>query len=71
MAFLFFCILLPASAQQAGDVLTEEVPEGYVFYRYQYAYLDISLIYPGKWLNYSSQERGILINTPDSQGSIM
>ncbi len=71
LAFLFFCILLSAAAQQAEDVLIEEVPEGYVFYRYQYFYLDISLIYPEKWLNYSSQERGILIDTPDSQGSIM
>ena len=71
LAFLFFWILLPASAQQAEDVLTQEVPEGYVFYRYQYAYLDISLIYPEKWINYSSQERGVLIDTPDSQGSIM
>ena len=48
-----------------------EIPEGYVSYHYQYAYLDISLIYPEKWINYSSQERGILIDTPDSKGSIM
>jgi len=48
-----------------------EIPEGYVFYQYQYAFLDISLIYPEKWINYSSQERGILIDTPDSRGSIM
>ncbi len=71
LALLFFWIILPASAQQAEDVLTQAVPEGYVFYQYQYAYLDISLVYPEKWINYSSQERGILIDTPDSRGSIM
>lgn len=71
LSIFFFWILLPASAQQDEDVLTQEVPEGYIFYQYQYAYLDISLVYPEKWINYSSQERGILIDTPDSRGSIM
>ncbi len=56
-------------AQQQKE--KREIPEGYVFYQYKYAYLDISLVYPEKWINYSSQERGILIDTPDSKGSIM
>jgi hypothetical protein len=71
LVFLFFWIILSGSVQQAEDVQTQEVPDGYVFYHYQYAYLDISLVYPEKWINYSSQERGILIYTPDSRGSIM
>ena len=49
----------------------QEIPEGYIFYQYQYAFLDISLFYPEDWINYSSQELGILIDTPDSKGSIM
>lgn len=48
-----------------------EIPEGYVLYQHQYAYLDIFLMYPENWINHSSQERGILIYTPDSQGSFM
>jgi len=74
--FLCFIFLLVFSFNQTiysqqKELLPEvEVPEGYVYYQYHYAYLDISLIYPEKWINYSSQERGILIDTPDSKGSI-
>jgi len=49
---------------------TTEVPEGFIFYHYQYAYIDISLIYPENWINYSTQERGIFIYTPDSKGTL-
>ena len=61
----FFCSLISA---QGTD--TTEIPEGFVFYRYQYAYFDISLIYPEQWINYSSQERGVFIYTPDSKGTL-
>ena len=61
----FFCSLISA---QGTD--TTEIPEGFVFYHYQYAYFDISLIYPENWINYSSQERGIFIYTPDSKGTL-
>jgi len=64
-------MILSGFAQQTEEVVDQEVPEGYILYHYQYAYLDISLIYPEDWINYSSQERGVLIDTPDSKGSIM
>ncbi|PKP61216.1 hypothetical protein CVT91_03665 [Candidatus Atribacteria bacterium HGW-Atribacteria-1] len=60
-----FCSLISAQ-----DTEITEIPEGFVFYHYQYAYFDISLIYPEKWINYSSQERGIVIYTPDSKGTL-
>jgi hypothetical protein len=68
---LILGFFLSLQAQQPEQAQEMEIPEGYVFYQYQYAYLDISLVYPEKWINYSSQERGILIDTPDSKGSIM
>ena len=58
-------------AQQQEFSPEMEIPEGYVFYHHQHAYLNISLIIPEKWINHSTQERGILIYTPDSKGSIM
>jgi len=61
----FFYSLINA---QSTDTI--EIPEGYVFYQYQYAYIDISLIFPENWINYSSQERGIFIYTPDSKGTL-
>ena len=60
-----FCSLINAQGKD-----TTEIPEGFVFYHYQYAYFDISLIYPENWINYSSQERGIFIYTPDSKGTL-
>ena len=51
----FFCSLV--SAQGTDET---EIPGGFVLYRYQYAYFDISLIYPENWINYSSQEREYL-----------
>ena len=66
---VFFNFILTLHAQEMSQPW--EIPKGYVFYQYQYAYLDISLIYPEDWINYSSQERGVLIDTPDSKGSIM
>ena len=71
LIFFIFSSSLLVLAQQPELIPPPEIPEGYVFYQYQYAYLDISLIYPENWINYSSQERGILIDTPDSKGSIM
>ena len=61
----FFCSLINAQGTDAT-----EIPEGFVFYHYQYAYFDISLIYPEQWINYSSQEQGIIIYTPDSKGTL-
>lgn len=61
----FFCSLINAQGTDAT-----EIPGGFVFYHYQYAYFDISLIYPENWINYSSQERGIFIYTPDSKGTL-
>jgi len=71
LIFLFSLMALSVSAQQTEEVIDQEVPEGYILYHYQYAYLDISLVYPENWINHSTQERGILIDTPDSKGSIM
>ena len=62
----YFCSFLVI----AQGIDTTEIPEGYVFYHYQYAYFDISLIYPEQWINYSSQEQGIIIYTPDSKGTL-
>jgi len=62
--FFYFC----SSLVSAQGTDTTEIPEGFLFYYYQYAYFDISLIYPENWINYSSQERGIFIYTPDSKG---
>ena len=61
----FFCSLVSAQGIDAT-----EIPEGFVLYHYQYAYIDISLIFPENWINYSSQERGIFIYTPDSKGTL-
>ena len=65
--FFYFCSSLVNS--QGTD--TTEIPEGFVFYHYQYAYMDISLFYPENWINYSSQERGVMIYLPDSNGTLM
>ena len=59
-----FCFVVNAQEQE------QEIPEGFVFYHYQYAYMDISLIYPENWINYSSQERGVMIYLPDSNGTL-
>lgn len=68
VTILFFCFCSSLVSAQGTD--TAEIPEGFVFYHYQYAYFDISLIYPENWINYSSQERGIFIYTPDSKGTL-
>ena len=60
-----FCLVVNAEEQE------QEIPEGFVFYHYQYAYMDISLFYPENWINYSSQERGVMIYLPDSNGTLM
>ena len=65
---VIFSLCFLVSAQ---DKETTEIPEGFVFYHYQYAYMDISLFYPENWINYSSQERGVMIYLPDSNGTLM
>jgi hypothetical protein len=65
--FFYFCSSLVSS--QGTDAT--EIPKGFVFYHYQYAYMDISLFYPENWINYSSQERGVMIYLPDSNGTLM
>jgi len=69
MTIVFFCFCSSLVRAQGTD--TTEIPEGFVFYHYQYAYIDISLIYPENWINHSSQERGIMIYTPDSKGTLI
>jgi hypothetical protein len=64
---VIFSLCFLVSAQ---DKENTEIPEGFVFYHYQYAYIDISLIYPENWINYSSQERGVMIYLPDSNGTL-
>jgi hypothetical protein len=66
IALLIFNLGLLVKAQEPPP----EIPEGFTFYRYQYAYFDISLIYPEQWINQSSQEIGISISLPDYQGTI-
>jgi len=73
----FFLVLMTivfvgfgSSLVNAQGTDTTEIPEGFVFYHYQYAYIDISLICPENWINYSSQERGIFIYTLDSKGTL-
>jgi len=68
VVIVFFCFCSSLVSAQSTDTI--EIPEGFVFYHYQYAYFDISLIYPEQWINYSSQERGIFIYTPDSKGTL-
>lgn len=67
---LIFIAYLTVHSHQQELPPELENPEGFVFYQYQYAYIDVSLIYPENWINHSSQERGILIYTPDSKGSL-
>ncbi|GAB4116316.1 MAG: hypothetical protein Kow00103_11860 [Candidatus Caldatribacteriota bacterium] len=69
--FIVFTYHLFIYSQQQELQPDIEIPEEYVFYHYSYVFLDISLIYPENWINYSSQERGILIYTPDSKGVVM
>ncbi|MFZ7131619.1 MAG: hypothetical protein ACOWWR_04615 [Eubacteriales bacterium] len=71
LIFLLFLFILSVSAQPTEDETTINIPEGFELYQYQYAFLDISLIYPQDWINYSSQERGIMIYTPDSKGVLL
>jgi hypothetical protein len=61
----FFCFLISA---QGTD--TAEIPEGFVFYHYQDEYLDFSFIYPEKWINQSSREKGIIIYLPEFKGTL-
>jgi len=61
----FFCSLVSAQG-----IDTTEIPEGFVFYHYQDKYLDFSFIYPEKWINQSSREKGILIYLPEFKGTL-
>jgi hypothetical protein len=67
MAILIFNLGLLVNAQDQP----QEIPEGFTFYHYQYAYFDISLIYPEQWINQSSQENGILIYLPEYKGTLI
>jgi hypothetical protein len=67
MAILIFNLGLLVNAEDQP----QEIPEGFTFYHYQYAYFDISLIYPEQWINQSSQENGILIYLPEYQGTLI
>ena len=70
--FLFLIIFIFLSYSMGSVWSTEEeIPKGFTFYHYQYAYFDISLIYPEQWINQSSQENGILIYLPDYQGTMI
>ena len=61
----FISVLLNA---QGTD--TTEIPEGFVFYHYQDEFLDFSFIYPEKWINQSSREKGIIIYLPEFKGTL-
>jgi hypothetical protein len=61
----FFCTLVSAQSTE-----TTEIPEGFVFYHYQDEYLDFSFIYPEKWINQSSREKGIIIYFPEFKGTL-
>jgi hypothetical protein len=54
---VIFNLYLAVNAQEQET----EIPEGFVFYHYQDEYLDFSFIYPEKWINQSSREKGIII----------
>jgi hypothetical protein len=60
-----FCTLVSAQGTDAT-----KIPGGFVLYHYQDKYLDFSLIYPEKWINQSSQEKGILIYLPEFKGTL-
>jgi len=60
-----FCLLISAQGTE-----TTEFPGGFVLYHYQDKYLDFSLIHPEKWINQSSQEKGVLIYLPEFKGTL-
>lgn len=64
VAMVVFNFCLVVNAQEM------EIPEGFVLYDYQYAYIDISLLFPDNWINQSSQEKGILIYLPEFKGTL-
>jgi len=64
---MIFNLCLVTIAQ--GNDATE-IPGGFVLYHYQDKYLHFSLIHPEKWINQSSQEKGILIYLPDFKGTL-
>jgi hypothetical protein len=66
-AIVIFNLCFIVSAQ---DTEITEIPEGFVFYHYQDEYLDFSFIYPEKWINQSSREKGILIYLPGFKGTL-
>jgi len=60
-----FCILVSVQGTDAT-----EIPGGFVLYHYQDEYLDFSFIYPEKWINQSSREKGIIIYLPEFKGTL-
>ena len=59
-----------SSLVNAQGAEVTEIPGGFVLYHYQDKYLDFSLIHPEKWINQSSQEKGILIYLPEFKGTL-
>jgi len=71
LVFLMAVMIFSAnSLTSAQDTDTIEIPEGFVFYHYQDEYLDFSFIYPEKWINQSSREKGIIIYLPEFKGTL-
>jgi len=68
VTIVLFCFC--GSLVSAQGTETTEFPGGFVLYHYQDKYLDFSLIHPEKWINQSSQEKGILIYLPDFKGTL-
>ena len=66
--FVLLCFFYSLVSAQETDCT--EIPDGFVLYHYQDKYLDFSLIYPEKWINQSSQEKGILIYLPEFKGTL-
>jgi len=67
---IFVLLSLFYSLVTAQGTDTTEFPGGFVLYHYQDKYLDFSLIHPEKWINQSSQEKGILIYLPEYKGTL-
>jgi hypothetical protein len=67
VAVVIFNLYFVISAQ---DTDKTEIPEGFVFYHYQDEYLDFSFIYPEKWINQSSREKGIIVYLPEFKGTL-
>ena len=68
VTIVFFCFCSSLVSAQGTDAT--EIPGGFVLYHYQDEYLDFSFIYPEKWINQSSREKGIIIYLPGFKGTL-